>query len=1067
SIYGDVVNLNQTYYSVVGGIVNGDTITVSLSTTATKTSEIGDYDINVAVSGEDLANYNVTKTTGKLTIVAREITIKLLNQEFVFNKEINLESLYEVVSDKKVVNNDNLNICLTTNANVGDPVGKYEISLTYSNANYDVEIIKGSLFIRDRAVYITIEKQTFVYGSKVVLDQTKILCDEDIGGLNIVLNTDANELSAVGEYEITATTTNENVKLEFEAGVLEISPRTLSVEIENQTCEYGLILLNQNKFVLGETVNNDVVKIELYTDAVDNSNVGDYSIFARTNDDNYVLDFEEATLFIVAKNLTINILNQSLIYGDIKLDNSKYSLSQQINPEDNLNITLKTNANNFSNIGDYDITFEYENSNYNITGNKATLSISSRSVAIAINQFAQYGSVIVLDENNFDVVENNIVNNDSLNLKLSTTANQTSKVGNYDINVTVQNANYYVVIKSATLKIEPKPITLTVKNQTSVYGDVVELDQTQFEFGEGDIMNEDDVEVTLFTTATITSGFGDYSIKAVCSGEDKDNYAISVVNGVLSISKRHITIKITNQEAAFGKPINLKNLYEIVSENKIVNNDDLKIKVVTTVTQTSPVGNYPITLTYDNSNYEVSYIEGVLTIVEGDIVITILPQTFVYGEKIELNNLAFETNVEVDKNSLGVTLSTNANNNSPAGNNYEINIKSCLNENYDIVAIKGVLTIKPKDIYISINNQEKEYGWLTLSQTEYSLSENVDAGVVLLSSANSYSPANSNYEILFDWTNKNYNIIAQNRAYLSVKQRSVEIKTVQTFTYGNIINIDNSNFTITEGEVVNNDNLGIVFQTDAKRYDAVNSYELEFTYSNLNYVISLHNSSAVVIEPRYLDIGIEQNKYYGDDVNLVASNYKVISGSVDNGDDLNLLLSTTAKKNSPVGEYLIQLESANSNYDVQLKYGKLNVCKRLLFIEAVKYGEYGYDFPMNNDYVVADGSLAFDSDDLNISFYTNATTESPVGNYNLYMNYDNDNYDVELKPTSHYEVLPRSISLQIGNQVGVYGDEITLNQTNYTIKTGSIINQDVLNVLLSTNAQKGNNVGVYVINGVC
>lgn len=1066
SMYGDDVTLNQQY-SVSGGIVNNDEINVSLSTTATKTSTIGDYDINVYVSGQDVDNYNIAKVAGVLTIVQRKIKIQLSNQEAAFNKEIILENLYEVVSEKKVVNNDELNVTAITNAKVGDPVGEYEISLTYNNSNYDIEIIKGVLYIRDRAVIITIEPQTFVYGNKIVLNQSKIKCDEDISSLGIVLHTTANEFSSVGSYEITASTTNSNIKLEFEVGELVINPRPLSVSIEDQTCEYGALAIDQTKFSLGEVVNNDDVDIELFTNATTNSGVGDYLISARTTNSNYALDFESGKFTISPKVLTISLFSQSLTYGNIALDNSKYSLSKQPIQGDNLNIVLKTDATNVSNVGDYDIWFEYDNENYSISGEKAVLSIVPRSVIISIKQASQYGSVIMLNESLFEVEENEIVNGDSLNLKLSTSANQASEVGNYDIVVMSQNKNYDVVVRSATLEIEPKPITITIQNQTFVYGSAINVDQTKYEMEEGTIINGDLINVTLFTEATITSNIGNYDIKATCSGADVDNYDITVVKGVLTISKRQITIKITNQEGAFGKPVILQRLFEVVSENKIVNNDELNIQLVTSANQASSVGDYPITLTYNNSNYEVSYIEGVYKVVEGDIVITILPQTFVYGEKIELNNLAFETNVDVDKTSLGITLSTNANNDSPAGNSYEINLQSCTNDNYEIVAIKGVLTIQPKDVYITINNQEMEYGSISLSQTEFSLSENVDAGVVLTCSANSYSPANNDYKIVADWTNKNYNIIARNEAYLSISPRDVEIKTIQTFVYGNSINLDNSNFTVTNGNIVNNEDLGIIFTSSAKRYDNVNTYSIDFTYSNLNYDVVLNDDSVLKIEPRHLDIGVEQNKYYGDDVNLSATDYKIISGSVVNNDNLNLLLSTTAKKSSPVGEYLIQLESSNSNYDITLKYGKLTVYKRLLYIEAIKYGEYGSTHYLNSDFTVVDGSLAFDTDDLQISFSTNATNVTPVGNYNISMDYNNENYDVELRPTSHFVVLPRAITLQIGKQSAVYGDNIIIDHNNYSVKTGSVVNQDSLNVTLSTDAKKGMNAGVYSIGGVC
>ena len=77
----------------------------------------------------------------------------------------------------------------------------------------------------------------------------------------------------------------------------------------------------------------------------------------------------------------------------------------------------------------------------------------------------------------------------------------------------------------------------------------------------------------------------------------------------------------------------------------------------------------------------------------------------------------------------------------------------------------------------------------------------------------------------------------------------------------------------------------------------------------------------------------------------------------------------------------------------------------------------------------------------------------------------NDNYDIELKSTSYFEVLPRKLYIKIGDQSSEYGNEISLNQDNYHISSGSIVNEDVVNVSLITTATKTSNVGAYIIDG--
>lgn len=59
---------NPIFAYVVGGLANGDTVTVTPSTTATSTSPVGAYPITATVSGLATANYNVTVRNGILEI---------------------------------------------------------------------------------------------------------------------------------------------------------------------------------------------------------------------------------------------------------------------------------------------------------------------------------------------------------------------------------------------------------------------------------------------------------------------------------------------------------------------------------------------------------------------------------------------------------------------------------------------------------------------------------------------------------------------------------------------------------------------------------------------------------------------------------------------------------------------------------------------------------------------------------------------------------------------------------------------------------------------------------------
>ena len=1084
--YGENIELEQSKYSVSpeDGVVNGDIISVKLTPTANIGDSVGkNYFINVSAT-QTGNNYEITETAGMLEITQRNITITIEDQESVFGKDIELNQLmYKVTSEKGIYNNDNLNIELIPDATSSSPVGEYDIDLTYDNDNYNIERIKGTLYIKGREVVITLEKQEFTYGDNIELDYTLVSSDEDISALNIVLTTTADNKSSVGQYEIKATTADANVKLTYDGeNKLIINKRDLQIDIFDQTCIYGEVNLNPEECEIGTTVNGDVINITLVPSADNNSPVGDnYNITAITENENYNLIYENAKLTIIKKQLTIYLENQTCTYGSINLKQTEqegaFTLSEQPYNNDDLQIEILTEETNKSNIGEnYIIYFEFDNGNYEITGDNATLIIEKREIEIEINQTVEYGNSFILNPSDYRVVSTvGVANEDDLGLRLVSNFEAGQDKGEYSIEVVADNANYIVTVKSATIEITQKPITINLGNNTSVYGDTVDVSNTPYTQSEP-FIEGDEVTLNIFSTADNKTNVGNaYVIEGECSGADVGNYAITINNGILEITPRKITLEAEDQQGIYGASVNLPALYKVTSERKIVNNDEalLNIKAETDANSLSPVGTYTIWLTYtENSNYEITIVNGEFKITEGDIIVTISTQTFYYGEEIKLEQLAFETNVEIDKASLLVTLSTKENSESDVGNHYIINGTSA-NANYKVVFISGTLIINKRPMQITLQNQTKTYGDVIPDQDKYTLTDtltgsivtNDTVGITLASLATNESDANKTYPISFNCSNTNYSVTPTNSATLSVVKRPVTIKTIYTGTYGASFDFTDVHYSVTSGSIVNNDDLLLSLSTNAQKYSPVGKYNIIMVSDNSNYNVKLDENSYFEIVPRDITISIEKEIYYGDAIDLTNVKYIVISGSVVNNDSLNLKLSTNALNQSTVGTYSITIDEANSNYNVALNSGKLIINKRILFIEAVKSGEYGNYFNLNNLYNIVEGSIAFDTDVLNIKFETDATIVSPVGNYNLTMSYKNDNYDIELKSTSYFEVLPRKLYIKIGDQSSEYGNEISLNQDNYHISSGSIVNEDVVNVSLITTATKTSNVGAYIIDG--
>ncbi len=70
---------NPTFTGTVSGALNGDTFTVTDTTTATASSAVGSYNIVPSAAGANLANYTVAPVNGTLTVTRGMLTVTANN----------------------------------------------------------------------------------------------------------------------------------------------------------------------------------------------------------------------------------------------------------------------------------------------------------------------------------------------------------------------------------------------------------------------------------------------------------------------------------------------------------------------------------------------------------------------------------------------------------------------------------------------------------------------------------------------------------------------------------------------------------------------------------------------------------------------------------------------------------------------------------------------------------------------------------------------------------------------------------------------------------------------------
>jgi ELWxxDGT repeat protein len=196
---------------------------------------------------------------------------------------------------------------------------------------------------------------------------------------------------------------------------------------------------------------------------------------------------------------------------------------------------------------------------------------------------------------------NGFVNNDdSLVIDqmptVSTSANDTTDVGEYDITVGGGHDDHYNFnYLTGTLAIEKAPLTATADNKTIAYGNPLPALTITYD---GFRNNDDDSDITppsISTDAEEGGDAGEYAIN-VFDG-DAANYIFNLVPGVLTIEKAVADIAITNLiQEADGTPksvavtTNPQNLNHIVTYNGSTTNPLLP-------------GTYEVLVQIDEQNY--------------------------------------------------------------------------------------------------------------------------------------------------------------------------------------------------------------------------------------------------------------------------------------------------------------------------------------------------------------------------------------------------------------------------------------------------------------------------------
>jgi gliding motility-associated-like protein len=266
-----------------------------ISTTALTTSDAGSY--GIVLSGGSDNNYSFAFTNGTLTVNKAALNAKADNK----SKTYGDQNPVLTISYEGFVNGDNASKItepsVNTAALTGSSAGTYPIVLTDNTTkNYTLTLTNGVLTVNKATLSVTAENKSKQYGDAVpaltVLYQGFVGTDnKSVLDTEPSISTTALSISSPGAYNITVEGGSDNNYLfTYSGATLTISKKNLTFTADSKNRDY-LSVNPSLTYTISGFVNNETITVldelpSISTEAVQNSNAGNYGITLSGGNDN-------------------------------------------------------------------------------------------------------------------------------------------------------------------------------------------------------------------------------------------------------------------------------------------------------------------------------------------------------------------------------------------------------------------------------------------------------------------------------------------------------------------------------------------------------------------------------------------------------------------------------------------------------------------------------------------------------------------------------------------------------------------------------------------------------------
>ena len=585
------------------------------------------------------------------------------------------------------------------------------------------------------------------------------------------------------------------------------------------------------------------------------------------------------------------------------------------------------------------------------------------------------------------------------------------------------------------------PLTAHVANTTKVYGDAnPEFNITYSGFRDGDSEVGFSVPVSISTIVDNSSKVGKYDI--VASGAVSDKYEISYIPGTLTITKAPLSISAGNYTKKQGDAMPVFKASYAGFKNGENESVLTKQPVFSCeANEASAPAEYAVTISgADAENYDISYEQGHLTVVEADAVVV---RAKSYNRQYGDENPVFEFETEGAALDGTPEIVCSAVANSPVGS-YTIEVKQGSIKNYNVHFESGSLMITKAPLSISAGNYTKKQGdAMPVFKASYAGFKNGENESVLTKqpvfscNANEAS-APAEYAVTISGADAENYDISYEQGRLTVVDADAVV--VRAKSYNRQYGDENPVFEFeTEGAALDG-TPEIVCSAVAN--SPVGSYTIEVKQGSIkNYNVHFESGSLMITKaPLSISAG-NYTKKQGDAMPVFKASY----AGFKNDEDESVLtkqpvFSCEANEASAPAEYAVTISGADAeNYDISYEQGHLTVVEADAVVVRAKsysrqYGDENPVFEFETEGAALDGTP---------EIVCSAVANSPVGSYTIEVKQGSiKNYNVHFESGS-LVITKAPLSISAGNYTKKQGDAMPAFKASYAgFKNGE--NESVL-----------------------